>query len=339
MDIMPRNARLDAPGVLHHVMIRGIERRRIFRDEEDRNNLLERLSIILPETDTSCYAWALMPNHAHFLFRSGKAGISKVMRRLLTGYAVYFNRKYKRHGQLFQNRYKSIICQEDNYLMELVRYIHLNPLRAKLVPGISELNKYPYSGHSTIMKNNKDRDWQDVRYVLRYFGKSHSKARKEYVKFVEQGIEKGRRPELVGGGMIRSLGGWSEVKKNPLKIKERIKGDERILGDSDFIFQVLTEANEELDRRYRLKSLGYNIGSVEKRVVEIYGIHKKELYTGSRKQKITEARSVFCYWCVRELGESMTGLAKLLGISQPAVGYAVDRGEKIIKEKSFELIN
>ena len=103
---MPRSARLDAPGVLHHIMIRGIERRKIFRENRDRDDFLERLSDILPATNTSCYAWSFMPNHAHFLFRSGESGISKVMRKLLTGYAVKFNLKYRRHGPLFQNRYK-----------------------------------------------------------------------------------------------------------------------------------------------------------------------------------------------------------------------------------------
>jgi putative transposase len=168
---MPRLARLDAPGVLHHIMIRGIERRKIFRDNKDRDGFLERLSTVLVETNTPCYAWALLNNHAHFLFRSGPSGISNVMRRLLTGYAVTFNRKYKRHGQLFQNRYKSIICQEDAYLRELVRYIHLNPLRAKLVSDISELDRYPYCGHSCLT-GKRPRQWQDtIRYVLGYFGK------------------------------------------------------------------------------------------------------------------------------------------------------------------------
>jgi REP element-mobilizing transposase RayT len=97
---MPRSARLDAPGVLHHVMIRGIERRNIFRNNRDRNDLIERLEILLPETQTKCYAWAFMHNHAHFLFRSGIAGLSTLMRRLLTGYAVTFNKRHKRHGHL-----------------------------------------------------------------------------------------------------------------------------------------------------------------------------------------------------------------------------------------------
>ncbi|MBW2248171.1 MAG: transposase, partial [Deltaproteobacteria bacterium] len=126
---MFRLARLDAPGVLHHIIIRGIERRKIFRNDEDKDNFIDRLSNLLPQTRTACYAWALMSNHAHFLFRSGGAGMATLMRRLLTGHAIYFNRKYRRHGQLFQNRYKSIICQEDIYFKELLRYIHLNPLR------------------------------------------------------------------------------------------------------------------------------------------------------------------------------------------------------------------
>ena len=122
---MPRLARLDAPGVLHHVMIRGIERRNIFDDNKDRDNLLSRLEALIPATKTSCYAWSFLSNHAHFLFRTGTTGLSTLMKRLLTGYVVSFNRRHSRHGPLFQNRFKSIVCQEDTYLKELVRYIHL----------------------------------------------------------------------------------------------------------------------------------------------------------------------------------------------------------------------
>ena len=335
---MPRLARLDAPGVLHHIMVRGIERRKIFRSDKDRDDFIERLSIILPESNTYCYAWALLSNHAHFLFRSGAGGISKVMRRLLTGYAVTFNHKYKRHGQLFQNRYKSIICQEDTYLRELVRYIHLNPLRAKLVSDISELNRYPYSGHSALM-GKRPRDWQDTKYVLANFGRTAKKARNEYLDFVRAGASQGRKPELIGGGLIRSLGGWKEVKKLGLNKQDRIKGDERILGDSDFVMEVLAEADERYDRRYRLKSLGYDISRVERKVIELFDIEKENLYSGSRKKPISEARSLFCYWCVRELGESMTNMAKLLRLTQPAIGYSVDRGELIAKKEKYDLLD
>lgn len=333
---MSRLARLDAPGVLHHIMIRGIERCKIFRDNKDRDDFIERLSVILQETNTSCYAWSLMSNHAHFLFRSGESGIAKVMSRLLTGYAVRFNRRYKRHGQLFQNRYKSVICQEDTYLKELVRYIHLNPLRVNIVQDIQQLNHYPYSGHSALMGHFKY-EWVDKKYVLAYFGKTLKKARNGYLEYVNEGIEQGRRPELVGGGLIRSLGGWAEVKANRLNKNDRIKSDERILGDSEFVTQVIAEADEAFDRRYILKSKGYDIAGVEQRVLDIFGIKKEDLYSGCRKKIVSEARSVFCYWCVRELGENMTSIAKQLGLTQPAVGYALDRGNKIVNKEKIKL--
>ncbi len=104
---MPRQSRLDAPGTLHHIIIRGIERRKIVDDREDRENFIASLGNAASETGTSIYAWALMPNHAHFLVRSGPEGISKFMRRILTGYAITYNLRHRRHGHLFQNRYKS----------------------------------------------------------------------------------------------------------------------------------------------------------------------------------------------------------------------------------------
>ena len=334
---MPRLARLDAPGVLHHVIIRGIERRRIFKDDKDRNNLITRLEQLLPKTNTSCYAWALLHNHAHFLFRTGDTGLSNLMRRLLTGYAVSFNRRHGRHGQLFQNRYKSILCQEDAYLLELVRYIHLNPLRTKRDLSILDLNKYEYSGHSALMGMQKC-SWQDTRYVLSYFGRKAAEARKRYYAYVKAGIDQGRRPELVGGGLIRSLGGWAEVKKIRQKDYGRLKGDERILGDSDFVMRVLSEANEKYDRQYELKTLGYDLKKLEKMVSEIYQIDGDELYLRGRQKIRAEARSLFCYWAVRELGISGTSLARSLGMSQSGMVYAVNKGERVAKEKNYKLL-
>jgi len=153
---MPRQPRLDSPGLLQHVMARGIEGRKIFKDDKDRKAFLDRLALILKETQTQCYAWALIPNHFHALLRTGATPLSKVMRRLMTGYAVTFNKRHKRSGHLFQNRYKSIVCEEDPYLLELIRYIHLNPIRAGVVKDLKELDKYPWSGHSAILDNRKN---------------------------------------------------------------------------------------------------------------------------------------------------------------------------------------
>lgn len=130
---MPRKSRIDAPGALHHIIVRGIERRKVFFDDADRDNFIDRVGGVVTDTNTACYAWALIPNHFHLLLRTGQVPVATVMRRLLTGHAGYFNKRHRRSGHLFQNRYKSILCQEDTYLLELVRYIHLNPLRAKII--------------------------------------------------------------------------------------------------------------------------------------------------------------------------------------------------------------
>lgn len=334
---MPRTARLDAPGILHHIIIRGIERRKIFKDNRDCENLLARLSKLLPETKTACYAWAFLPNHAHFLLRSGDVGLSTLMRRLLTGYAVSFNLKYKRHGPLFQGRYKSIICQEDRYLKELVRYIHLNPLRAKLVTDISKLNQYAYCGHSALMDKIM-RDWQDTEYVLSFYGKKKTAAQQRYLMHVKAAMNQGRRKDLIGGGLIRSLGGWSEVKKHQLKGSARIKGDERILGDSNFVQEVLSSAKEKFNRKYELKSKGYDLTAVEKKVASIYQIEPEQIYEKGKQKKRVEARSLLCYWAVRELGMAITQLAERLELTPPAVGYAVRRGEIIVTEKNYRLV-
>ncbi|ABL66206.1 protein of unknown function DUF1568 [Chlorobium phaeobacteroides DSM 266] len=149
---MPRGARLDTPGTLHHVMVRGIEQGSIVRDDSDRVEFLRRMGLLAKTSGTSIYAFALMTNHAHILLKSGSIGLSLYMRRLLSGYAQYFNRRHKRVGHLFQNRYKSVICEEEAYFDKLVAYIHLNPLQAGLVASLRELALYPWSGHAAIMK-------------------------------------------------------------------------------------------------------------------------------------------------------------------------------------------
>ena len=333
---MPRIARLDTPGLLHHVMIRGIERRKIFLDDQDRENLAKRLSLLLPETVTQCYAWAFMPNHAHFLFKSGPSGIATLMRRLLTGYVVSYNKRHKRHGQLFQNRYKSIICQEDPYLVELVRYIHLNPLRAKIVSHYEALESYPYCGHSAMM-GIEEREWQNVEYVLRHFGKRIGTARKKYRSFVEEGVSLGRRPELVGGGLIRSLGGWDEVKKLRSTGQDRIKSDQRILGDSDFVDDVLSGSEENFSRRYGLKRRGVTYEKVVDCASKLFDLDEAYITGKGRQRDRVRARDLVCYWSAVELGISMADLSKRLGVTLAAVSYAVKRGEKEAKQAGFRL--
>ena len=158
----------------------------MFDDNADRDFFVDRLGLVLSDSGTHCFAWALIPNHFHLLLKTGTTPIATVMKRLLTGYAMYYNRRHKRSGHLFQNRYKSILCQEDTYLLELVRYIHLNPLRAKLVEDMKGLDNYPYSGHSALLGKMAVL-WQRKSYILGLFGDKVSPARCRYRELVESG--------------------------------------------------------------------------------------------------------------------------------------------------------
>jgi putative transposase len=321
---MPRQSRIDAPGALHHIIIRGIEKRVIFRNDGDRDGFVDRLGELLLGSSTPCYAWALLSNHGHLLLRTGKIPIAGVMRRLLTGYAVTFNHRYRRHGHLFQNRYKSILCEEDLYLQELVRYIHLNPLRAGLVKDLEGLGSYAYSGHSVLMGKSK-RDWQDRKYVLGYFGQTERGAKREYLCFVSKGMDEGRKPELVGGGLLRSVGGWKGLKE-ARESGQRVKADERILGRSEFVEGVLREADEQWERRSRLRGRGANLRWLIEKVASRFGVEPEDLKSGSRSRKIGKARAALCYMGVRELGLSCASLARELRISPSAVSKSTVRG-------------
>jgi REP element-mobilizing transposase RayT len=332
---MPRKARIDAPGAVQHIIVRGIERKKIFRNDADRSNFLARLSTIVSETRTTCYGWALIPSHVHLLLRTGTIPIATVMRRLLTGYAVSFNLKYQRHGQLFQNRYKSILCQEDRYLKELVRYIHLNPLRANLASDLKALDRYRWCGHSAIMGKTAC-DWQNIEYVLKLFDNKISSARRNYRVFVSKGIAEGRRSDLTGGGLIRSLGGWQQVKALR-RIGIRFKCDERILGDSEFVEQVLKEAEDRLERRYALEAKGYDFDQVIERVAQVLNMNVSDVLKRSKDPQTVKARSLLCFWANRELGMTTVEISHRLKVSQSAVSRASMRGEKLSLQNDFHL--
>jgi putative transposase len=323
---MPRHARIDAAGTLHHVIIRGIERKPIFADDRDKKDFMERCGVLFSETSTICYAWAILSSHVHLLLRTGPVRLSTVMARLLTGFAMGFNRKYGRTGHLFQNRYKSIICQEDVYFKELVRYIHLNPLRAGLVDR-EGLSRFRWSGHAVLLGMRKC-SWLDVTSVLSVFG-----GRSSYIEFIHSGsVEK--RPDLVGGRLLRSHGGWTEVKKQGM-----VKGDDRILGDTSFVTHILAQAEEHLEHRYALRQSGIDVVFLRKRVADLLAMKPDDLYLPGRQRRLVEARSLFCFWAVREIGLTMSTLATMFSLSAVAVGYAVERGRKLAQDRGYVLVD
>lgn len=324
---MPRGARLDITGALHHIMVRGINKSDIFEDDQDRDLFLQRLGQTVSEGECSVYAWVLMSNHVHILFKSGKDGISAVMRKLLTGYAVYFNRRHHRTGHLFENRYKSILCDEDNYLLALTRYIHLNPIRAGIIRTLEELDSYIWSGHRAIIGGAKHL-WMDTDTVVSQFGKTKRKAIAEYRSFMQEDIGKGRNPVLTGGGLIRSRGGWSQVMSMRRKgVKE--EADERILGGGDFVHEILKEAEDKHLRQLKLKKSGLDISEIIRQECEKNRITPEELKRGSRRRRVSDARAAIAVRCSKGLGLSGAEIARYLGVNTSSINRAIARLEDI----------
>ncbi|MCL4499911.1 MAG: transposase [Chloroflexi bacterium] len=303
---MPRKPRLDCPGLLYHVIARGIERRKIFIGKKDYALFLSRLGEILLATETPLYAFALMPNHVHLLIRRGGMPIGIVMQRLLTGYAVHFNRDYNRTGHLFQNRYKGVICQDDAYLLELVRYIHLNPIRAGLVDSLDHLEGYPYCGHQALVGRAKC-EWLSEKAVLAHFGKNAKVARTSYLSFVENGLLMGHRPELSGGGLKRSR---TFLDASP---QERWAFDERVLGEGSFVEDLLIaeKARPITERRDPQQVLAEACAERKITVTALAG--------PSKARELVAARILVADKLKREAGLTGAQIARLLNATDSAV--------------------
>jgi hypothetical protein len=176
-----------------------------------------------------------------------------------------------------------------------------------------------------------------VKEVLEMFGGSQGRARRSYRDFVEKGITEGKRHDLTGGGLLRSAGGWEGVKAlREEKVYQR--NDERILGDGDFVGRVLASAEEDMERRYVLRTRGIGLDSVAARVSELLKIKTEDVWAKGKYQRTVNARSLLCYWAVRELGIPMSNLSIKLGISIPSISISVKRGQRIAEENEFTLL-
>ena len=313
---MPRTARIDIQGLLQHVIVRGIERRDIFLDDNDRRLFLDRLAKLLAETDTDCLAWALMSNHFHLLLCPQVTKLSVFMRRLLTGYAIVFNLQHKRSGHLFQNRYKSIVCQEDAYLLELIRYIHLNPLRVGLAKTIDELDSYPWCGHAVLM-GKQELPGQSIDDVLLLFGQRKRSARQKYREFVIDGIKNGHREDLVGGGLRRSQGARN--------IGEYEAYDERILGSGEFVESLWRETKSSETNVPKI-----SLDEIMQRAADTLKVKVELLWQKNRTKELADVRAAICYIAVRECNFSGVTVARALNMTRSGVSVAVKRGGEIV---------
>ena len=322
---MPRHARIDIPGLLQHVIVRGIEKCPIFLDDQDRANFLSRLRVLLSETETDCYAWALLDNHFHLLLQPKQRTLAEIMRRLLTGYAVVFNLRHHRAGHLFQNRYKSIVCDKDPYFLELVRYIHLNPVRAGIVGDLETLAAYPWCGHYELL-GRASMPMIQVDEVLPLFARQRKAARQKYESFIADGLH--ARP------MIKlSSGGKRSSKALDPSIAEDAVFDDRILGGGHFVEQVLN-ASSPLQNNHRMP-----FTELVELVANYFQIAPTTLSAPSKERNIVRAKAAVCLVAVRELGIKGVDVAAALGYSSAAVTQAAKRGEALLAaDKDLEKV-
>ena len=194
-----------------------------------------------------------------------------------------------------------------------------------MVKSMSALDRYPWCGHSAVMGRKKV-EWQEIDYVLSWFGKKKTIARKAYRRYVQDGIEDGRRDDLVGGGLVRTLGGWSQV-LSLRKIKDKVLCDERILGRDEFVERIIAEADKRIIGQTSINERKIN---AKKKILEVCGkkgVSIEELKGGSRRGRLPEVRAQLSMELVRDYGLTLAETARQLGVSTSAISRIFERNK------------
>lgn len=285
---MPRGPRIDFPGALHHVYARGIEKRDIYIDDSDRDAFLGRVGVNLVKWHVRCSAWTLMPNHFHLLVQSDRGCLASFMQCLLTGYSRYFNERHGRVGHLFQNRYKSPIVSSDGYCREVVRYIHLNPVRSGIVPSVDALEEYPWTGHRRVVRGGSP-VWQDTGLLRAEFGALSG----------------------AGSGWIRNYRKFLEAAADGPSGLFQPQGDD---GGSEAGKVVPTEA----------AGLHVLFSDHLNRIAAWHGVPVPRVLSGDRDYTVVRVRKAVLKKCRDEMDISIAQLARWIGMKENSARYLLN---------------
>lgn len=319
---MARSIRLDRPGATHHVMGRTISGRPLFGDDYDRISFIVRLGRCCVCCGVKVLAWCLMPNHFHLLVRTSDTPLSSFMARLLTGHASHMNARHHGSGHLFQGRFKSILVADESYLTTLIRYIHLNPLRAGLLSNLKDLGTYRWCGHR-MLAGSPAPCWMDVRSALGVFADDKKSAVRSYQQFMAEGVQIGGSEDVPVHAITRA---GMDVPSGRKVSMERDVSREHLAGDIRTARNIAREIPEEMRSRFR-KRVPADEG-IEALFVEIkrrWRINRKDLMKRSWGGDISEARAFMAYYLTAELGFSLAEAGRRLGISRAAAYMAVMR--------------
>lgn len=304
---MARPHRIEFPNAFYHVITRGNQQQDIFSDDSDKTAYLNLITRYKEKCRFVLYAYVLMNNHVHLLIEATDLPISKIMQRINQTYTQHFNRKYGKAGHLFQGRYKAILCDRDAYLMGLIRYIHLNPVRAKIVRRPEE---YAWSSHREYLAGKSQ--LTDVERGLRLFSESKAQARRRYEQFVSETLGEGRNETY-----------YSAIQH-------------QILGDEKFVEKV-EKTIGRTEKPFRKPALDDLFRAVEK----ITGIGRDTVILRRRNEEIVFARAVLiCAW--KESGGKLNDLRPIFKRDLSTLSKAAQRaespeGQKVVQKVLKEL--
>jgi REP-associated tyrosine transposase len=294
-----RKPRLEIEGGLYHIITRGNNRQLIFGPHDDYEKFLVQLARQKAKLPFYLYAYCLMPNHVHLLLERQQDSISRVMQRLLTAYSQYHNRKYRKVGHVLQGRFKAIICQSDQYLGELVRYIHLNPVRAKMIRRPED---FFYSSHRAYLGLEQP-SLVDVEPVLRHFGATKKLARERFALFVDAGMKLGHKEDFY-----KADGG-------------RILGSEEFVAETkDRVVEIPRGASPIVNRGKRIETKAL-IAAVEK----VTGRTQCEFCASNKTRAVVLIKEAMII-VGRELGASNADLARITGLDASVVSRRFESG-------------
>lgn len=327
--IMPRKARISLLGEVHHVVSRGIHGLLLFSCDDDKKHFLKILDKVLPESNCECYGYAIMDTHFHLILRPLDASLSTVMRRINTAYARYYNRRYKREGYVFKDRYFSVISQEYWYLRSLIMYVNLNPLRANMVRNATELTDYLWSSH-TFFADKKCAEnkptWLNLDYALGRFGETESYARKEYMRQVIKAIP---QTSDVWKSLLSLLPNHdygaeqnSKDKNNSetCETREDLTKEKRICGTPDYIRKILMESRRGKPSREKAITNRKPLSELFDVFCNEKGVTKLQLLKrGRHSSPISLIRAEFCKTAREVHGYTCVDVTHFLSVSPSTV--------------------
>ena len=284
---MARPLRIEYSGACYHIINRGLERRDIFRHPKDYEYFLGLLNHIYEKYGVVLYAYCLMPNHYHLFLKTPQGNLKSAMRQLDGNYTQKFNRRYSRVGPLFQGRYKAVLADADSYSLQLAKYIHLNPVKAKLVQKPED---YPYSSYSAYIGKTKAPEFLNTNWLLSQYHKSNHKAVRELKKHTQEAEQEPWTPEQdTFKGLILGSGGFVEEIQGSYLAK---KSDPELSGLEITKKQVSTEQIEaivekfDLNRKLSNKLMMYALQKYTHLSLKIIGQRTDRLHYSTVSHKI-----------------------------------------------------